>query len=463
MLLQQENTANARKLYQNKLQTICNNIDTIEKRVIDGLAFNLTHLFDGGPYYWPRTISTSLTEGKQIPVYSSSEAILRFKESLFLDCRISAFKYLKSSQQYSSSTFTSSILQPSTQQQDICCVNFNIIDEDVSPSTSSSGLKSRQDLLNMDSVQQTISNICKTFHVRRSFNPTTILSTGNGIHYYTPMDTQNLSNRLLLLRRRHSINSRRKNELRKLSKDPAKDFLRFTEFFLSNGICDPVHNNTVSPNNCMMRLPGSINSKNLAQVRVLHSWNGSRKVQADLLYDNFIKYLKKQASAIKRDKQRDTLLILQRQRQRQEQNQDIINDDSAFGIFRRRKLEYQKQRLYDDAGIERIEWIDKLHATPLNDHRKYCIWRIFSRYFINVKHLSFNESYEKISEWLNRCAKLKRLNFNPDSRITEKLEYAIANENCFPISLDNSDRDTNLKLDNPKLYDIIKREIMMSG
>ena len=76
--------------------------------------------------------------------------------------------------------------------------------------------------------------------------------------------------------------------------------------------------------------------------------------------------------------------------------------------------------------------------------------------------MSFDESYEKISEWLNRCARLRNLNFNPDSRITEKLEYTIANKNCFPISLDNPNKDSNLKLDNPKLYDIIK-QIMING
>jgi hypothetical protein len=67
--------------------------------------------------------------------------------------------------------------------------------------------------------------------------------------------------------------------------------------------------------------------------------------------------------------------------------------------------------------------------------------------------MSFEESHRKISEWLEKCAELRNLDFNPDARITDKLNYAIANRNCFPISLDNPDKEPNtLRTDNYELY-----------
>src|ERR1051326_4848714 len=39
---------------------------------------------------WPRSIFTK-TLGKQITVYSKEEAIVRFKQSNFMDCRINAY------------------------------------------------------------------------------------------------------------------------------------------------------------------------------------------------------------------------------------------------------------------------------------------------------------------------------------------------------------------------------------
>ena len=41
----------------------------------------------------------------------------------------------------------------------------------------------------------------------------------------------------------------------------------------------------------MLRIPGSLNSKNNMQVRIVRKWDGTSKVQADLLYDQFLAYL----------------------------------------------------------------------------------------------------------------------------------------------------------------------------
>jgi len=55
-------------------------------------------------------------------------------------------------------------------------------------------------------------------------------------------------------------------------------------------LCDNGHNKTVSFNNCMLRIPGSFNSKNNVQVKVIQKWSGTEKVPVNLLYNKFLAY-----------------------------------------------------------------------------------------------------------------------------------------------------------------------------
>jgi hypothetical protein len=64
--------------------------------VNEGLNYILSH-FTHQMQLWPRTISTKTTEGRQIIVYSREEAMARFKQANFTDCRISAYPYWKPS------------------------------------------------------------------------------------------------------------------------------------------------------------------------------------------------------------------------------------------------------------------------------------------------------------------------------------------------------------------------------
>jgi hypothetical protein len=54
----------------------------------EGLDYILGHFQDP---VWPRTISTRITEGKQILVKSKTEALARFSQANYMDCRISAY------------------------------------------------------------------------------------------------------------------------------------------------------------------------------------------------------------------------------------------------------------------------------------------------------------------------------------------------------------------------------------
>ena len=57
----------------------------------------------------------------------------------------------------------------------------------------------------------------------------------------------------------------------------------------------------------------------------------------------------------------------------------------------------------DQVNGKEIEWIEKLLQTPINDFRKYCLWRILFPYLINIKKMSPEESFRILDKWLNKC------------------------------------------------------------
>jgi hypothetical protein len=92
----------------------------------------------------------------------------------------------------------------------------------------------------------------------RSCQPTVIWS-GSAYHIYLVLDA-------FVLEAEDVFNNN------KFGSNPSQRFLRFAEWFLSNGKCDPKHNSTVSLRNCMLRVPGSVNSKNENVVRIVKRW-----------------------------------------------------------------------------------------------------------------------------------------------------------------------------------------------
>ena len=75
--------------------------------------------------------------------------------------------------------------------------------------------------------------------------------------------------------------------------EPSKKILRFLEKKLSNGKSDHVHNSTVSFGNCMLRVPGSVNSKHNIinnKVKVIREWD-NQKLFIELLLGDFLAYL----------------------------------------------------------------------------------------------------------------------------------------------------------------------------
>jgi hypothetical protein len=70
--------------------------------------------------------------------------------------------------------------------------------------------------------------------------------------------------------------------------DPSRKFMQWSEQYVSNNKADPCHSKGVSFNNCMLRVPGSINSKVNGQVTIIRRWNSQRPSIKPLLYEFYI-------------------------------------------------------------------------------------------------------------------------------------------------------------------------------
>ena len=71
------------------------------------------------------------------------------------------------------------------------------------------------------------------------------------------------------------------------------------------------------------------------------------------------------------------------------------------------------------------EWIEtKILANPFEDCRKIIVDLILAPYLINIKKLSYQESYQKIREWLDKCNSLQKLD-NYSNFVNYRIHYAL--------------------------------------
>jgi hypothetical protein len=301
-------------------------VTSLESAAIEeGFDFILSHFEEP---IWPRTISTRRSEGGQILVNNKQEALAWYKAANLLDCRISA--YPKYTDYYVNRTGIAPIL----------------LHVDIDKSQFETA-----ELFEL-STTKTYSNFKEILGSRPSQ-----LWTGGGYHFIQPQSAFVLE----------KIEDFDKYD------QPSRRFLQFEEQFLTDNKGDENHWRTVSFRNCMLRIPGSMNSEIIqfndkgeindipseAHVRVIRRWDGNKPSIKPLLTQYYI-WL--QAAAI-RDIQR---------RRRAEQ----------------KSRTYRGYRRLGDSSKKTIDWIEKLLDKPLDDFRKYCIWRVFVPYFINVRGLS---------------------------------------------------------------------------
>jgi hypothetical protein len=330
-----------------------------------GLDFILGHFEEPS---WPMTIFTK-TLGKQYTVYSKQEAIARFKQSNLMDCRVNAF--------HDYTGFSGINRQPP---------NFILIDIDKS--------LFRTDREFWMAVENTHTKMKLTLGCR----PTT-LWTGNGIHIYQPVQAMILE------------------QVSKFAQfeRPSQKFLKFAAQFLSNNKSDT--NNNPAFKSCLLRIPGSYNSKCIeqskenAEVKIIQKWDGFRPKINQLLYHFYI-YLA----------------------------------DRKLREFNDMQKTHTESH-YPSKG-NTIPWIEKLLQTPIDDYRKNAVSLILAPYLINVKKLSYDSALNIINSWLSKCEKLRKLDQNFDYMVRYALKNCVKN-GYRPLKFDT------LKMKNNALYHLL--------
>ena len=343
------------------------------------LEFILSHFEE--PLF-PRKISTQKSNNKQFLVRTREEIIDSFISSNFVDCRINAYPCLtdyKGIQRY----------KP----------DFIFIDLD----------RNNNSFENDKSLQNALSTTLRNIKEKLNDGSPTVLETGGGYHVYQPVYCPTALENI--------------TEFNGFDR-PSEQFLRFVKQDLSNGKADKQNNPSFK--SCLLRIPGSINSKYNTKVKIVKRWNGYRPpITKDLLIE-FRRYLIQKK--IDLENKRHKMIS-----ERIKNNTHNIN--SSY-----------------------YEWIEQLLLLqiPIEDFRKLVVDLVLAPYLINIKKLSYSDSYQIIKDWLDKCNDLKRLD-NYRNFVEYRIPYALKNamnKGIGPMSKEKIKTDTNYN----ELYQILKEK-----
>jgi hypothetical protein len=324
-----------------------------------------------------RTISTKATGGVQKVVGSREEALAYFRASEYKDCRINCYpKYLE---------YQGIQRHPP---------NFLFVAD-----------LDKKHLKTEAIFNRTLHKILKNVAELLNGASPAVIWSGNGYHLLLPLDI--------------SEPFETENVFLKYTDQPSRDFLRFAEWFLSLGKSDEQHYTMVSFKTYLTRVPGSLNSKCLnnemseedSRVKLVLEWNGVKPaIKGSKLLREYYNYLADKYVKAKKEQYLESKK-LQRYHHHNHQQQWHSHDTST---------NYNKYNT----------WFERLLQTPIPDCRKNAIDLILTRYLINVKHLSFEESYAIIKDWLDKCKAVapleKEHDYDHDIRL--KLQYAITSK-----------------------------------
>lgn len=365
------------------------NFIDISKEVENGLDSLLSHF--NQEKLFPRTIQTYKTEGNPIKVYSKEEAISYFADSNYIDCKINAFP-----------TFTE------YKGVQIYPPDFIFIDID----------NDRNIFKDDKSFEKALSKTLKNIKDKTIEGAIpTVNNSGNGVHVLLPIECPIFE----------SIPEFEKYKIIFPSLNISQEFIRFAEKRWTNGKSDKGH--YPSFKSSQIRVPNSINGKCLedrakrfsgnVKIKTIQHWNGVRAHISREFIEDFRTYLEQKIV--------DQELQAQQQQEKQSKSFTLQNSHSN----------------------NKIEWIENSLLIPIERPRRICVDLIFVPYFIMIKQLPEEEIISRISEWLDKCNSLRRLDFNP----RQKINAAIKTTNKTQIPPMKKD---TLKNNYHGLYQILK-------
>jgi len=341
-------------------KTTTNSIVIDEKTIRENIDFILSH-FENQHELFPRTIMTLKTRCQrkieyESDIQKSKDKICEyFKKSDFIDCKINAFP------------FNIEHTTVDMQVKNRTAASFIMIDLDLKDFENKSKEKLDRQL------DETLKNLYLKFN--EESHPT-VLWTGNGYHIYQPIKGIVFEKYKIFYDFLPYVDN----------KNLTTEFIRFAKKIFTNGKDDPKHLPSIK--SCLVRVPGTLNSKNNREVRIIQKWDG-KSPAIQWITSNFKDYLI--------NKRRDKI------------NNKEIN-----------KKEYYNKKL--NIQSSKIIWIEKLLQTPIEDGRKQCLWRILCPYLINIRKLTNEVAFNILNKWLQKCNELKKIDFDPTAYIKNDLK-----------------------------------------
>lgn len=303
-----------------------------ETQVKEGIDFLLSH-FEGRQKLFPRKMSTFTSQGKQFIVYNKEQILDICIKSNFKDCRLNAYPVLENG-----------LLQ---------APNLIFIDLDL-PTKYEDNLKE---------IDKTLDKTLRLIKQKLNGCRATVLRTGNGYHIYIVLDIRPLE----LI-----------NEVKELSDKPSEQFLRFAESVFTNNKKDSQHNPSFK--SCLLRIPGTFNSKNNTNVRILQKFDKNNIPKIDITLLRQLRLyivdltLKKKLEFIKMEQKRKKYF------------KNIFTSNFNHNSIPKCYL-----------------WIeDRLIKTPIPNYRKITVDLVLVPYFINIKRMN-------AKDYLFKCNNIRPL------------------------------------------------------
>ena len=368
-------------------KTTTNSVIIDEETIRENINFILSH-FENQHELFPRTIMTLKTRGQrkieyESDIQKSKEKIFEyFKKSDFIDCKINAFP------------FNTEHTIVDFQVKNRTAASFIMIDLDLKDIENKNKEKLDKHL------DETLKNLFIKFN-EESYP--TVLWTGNGYHIYQPIKGIVFEKYKIFYDFLPYVDN----------KNLTTEFLRFAKKVFTNGKDDPKHLPSIK--SCLVRVPGTLNSKNNQKVRIIQKWD-DKSPAIQWITSDFNDYLiKKKIDKVSKKE---------------------INN---------KKKEYTKEKL--NRQDSKIIWIEKLLQTPIEDGRKQCLWQILCPYLINIRKLTNENAINILNQWLQRYDKVKKIDF--DSTIYIKSDLKNVKEYLPPSK-------EKLKNQYTEIYNILK-------
>lgn len=350
------------------------------KMISESIDFILSH-FSNQSSLFPRKMMTNQRR-YQFAIYSKDEIVEYCKQADYIDCRVGAYPEYT---QYKGIVRQS----PDFVFVDLDLTNFN------------------NDMEKLDSILKRIKN-----KIERLGGSLTILWTGNGYHVYLPLTAMVLDQEDIFSKENFP-NLFQENFSKYYGYSVSEVFLKFAKEYLSNGKADSLHHPKYG--NSLTRIPGTYNSKCLnrglgreeSEVKIIERWDGKR-LPIQLLLKDFRRW--------------------------------IMQEEVNYNKNPQKRMKQSRLNMVNSPSNSTIKWIERLLEIPLGDYRKYCLWRILGPYLLNVRKLSEEDARVIMEEWLQKCDRVRKLDFGPRCNITSIIR---GNKHFLPISFTNLNEENN--------------------